>query len=156
MAESSTLTAVSIAVCECDEILADEDVESDTIYECGSCGDTFSLSENGSHRCSGCGKFASKLTADGCSTCCTEYDRHEGVYCEKHEAYAETECSECESEGDEPEEEKQPVAKPNSRPASEPGLTPEQVELVQTNLKRLGTMGWGLHRANPCPDPRDP
>lgn len=53
---------------ECDEVFEDES-DFVRLYECNECGSIFSYENSGSNRCEQCGKFASKLTDDGCPEC---------------------------------------------------------------------------------------
>jgi DNA-directed RNA polymerase subunit RPC12/RpoP len=45
---------------ECGKIEISVD-ESNSLYECNSCGSRFSRNDNGSHKCPDCGKFGSKI-----------------------------------------------------------------------------------------------
>jgi len=48
--------------------------EPDTRYECGNCGAEFGYEDEGSNRCPGCGKFASKTSDNACPTCGEELE----------------------------------------------------------------------------------
>ena len=66
----------------CPECLKPEDeLTIDTIYECENCGVKFSKEETGTHRCEGCGKFASKLTDNGCAECYEDLEELEVWVC---------------------------------------------------------------------------
>ena len=55
---------------ECEEI----EEEPTTSYECGECGNIFTLEDVGSHRCEDCGRFASKLSNNACTGCGTDLE----------------------------------------------------------------------------------
>lgn len=68
-AEEDAVRATWPWQCEgCEEIFEDNG-DFQRLYECGECGSIFSYEDVGSHRCEQCGKFAAKLTENGCPEC---------------------------------------------------------------------------------------
>lgn len=54
----------------CDELIPEDEIdESDAGYECGSCGETFTKNNVGSHKCPSCSRFASRLPGWVCPQC---------------------------------------------------------------------------------------
>jgi len=55
---------------DCGEVKED----STTSYECGNCGEEFTLEDEGTHRCPSCGKFAAKVSDNACPDCGTDLE----------------------------------------------------------------------------------
>lgn len=51
-------------------------------YTCNNCGNEFTYEDEGTHRCSGCGKFAAKDYALSCNDCDAEVEEVQAEYCE--------------------------------------------------------------------------
>ena len=66
-----------------------DDIEPEPLYECSSCGDTFSKSNSAdgeSHRCPQCNKFGAKVSDEGCPECNVELEDMD-TYIYKDETY---------------------------------------------------------------------
>lgn len=81
---------------DCERIFTSDDSDS-PLYECGSCGDTYSRNDSadgGSNRCPSCNKFGAKVSDVSCPDGCTsEPEEWSGDVCVECDAPAdECEC----------------------------------------------------------------
>lgn len=65
-----TAIAEAISAYRCTECQEISEESHGPVYECGSCGTTFSKEDEGSHRCPDCNKFAGKLADDSIDCGC--------------------------------------------------------------------------------------
>lgn len=85
--EAQIIATTELVCPECMELA--DNLQPEPVYECGDCGEIFSRSnsfDGDSHRCPSCGKFSTKICAEGCPDCAIELELQEG-YIYKNEFY---------------------------------------------------------------------